>query len=341
MDFSCRYFFLLGSSGLNCTRQRDDQAEGNKTKILMLGINVTSSTFGTPRHKESFHGQNENELSLVEILRAKIGRGPDDIGAVTPEEGNPEGPMSFVVNCAGEIYILDQVNSRIQVFKDGQRIKTISIPGEAFIDIEWMPSRRVALLDNLVKKSLYVLNEDGSVYETIPLTGSNMPDPAEIIGMGCHADGVWAGLCLYLSHDIVRIADLEGNPQPFLASLPRKLSNDGKRLMKAELSGERTAIIHISQEDFNIWHNFQVNFDMPFGYIYGVWDNSQGTIYLEAYLLDEKTPTEANVAVKLSPHGKELGWIKMFVSPMPHEIYHPVWVMPDGTIYQLAMEEEA
>uniref|UniRef100_A0A7C4NZE9 6-bladed beta-propeller n=1 Tax=Thermodesulfobacterium geofontis TaxID=1295609 RepID=A0A7C4NZE9_9BACT len=93
-------------------------------------------------------------VRIFEILRAKIGSGPDEIGAITPPEANPEGPMSFALGNEGEIYILDQLNSRIQVFKNKKCIRTIPLPTEtAFLDIELLPGNKIAILDNLIKKS--------------------------------------------------------------------------------------------------------------------------------------------------------------------------------------------
>lgn len=334
-------FCFLGGFESNCTKQRNSQAEDDKAKIFISGTNEVRSSSGPSNQKEGVQEEIENEPAMVEVLRARIGLGPDDIGVITPEEANPEGPMSFTVNTEGEIYVLDQVNSRIQVFKDGERLKTISIPDQVFMDIEWMPTRRIALLDNLIKKSVYILNEDGSVYEIISLTGAGVPDPAEITGIYCHSDKKWAGLWLELNDRSLRITDLGGNPQPLRTSLPGKLSVSGRRLMKVKIAGQRLAIIQVSQEDLRTWRRFRITFAMPFGYIHGIWDDDQGQIYLAVYLFDEETPAEANIAVKLSPRGKELGRIKMFISPMPHEIYHAVRVMPEGEIYQMAMEEGA
>lgn len=54
----------------------------------------------------------------TDIVNVKFGSDPDDIGIITPKEANPEGPMSFALGDKGEIYILDQVNSRIQCFRE-------------------------------------------------------------------------------------------------------------------------------------------------------------------------------------------------------------------------------
>lgn len=41
-----------------------------------------------------------NEVKVEEVVRAKIGSGPDELGVVTPLEANPEGSMIFVISAA-------------------------------------------------------------------------------------------------------------------------------------------------------------------------------------------------------------------------------------------------
>lgn len=113
--------------------------------------------------------QAESSLKGQEVLRVRIGSGPGELGVVTPEEANPEGPMSFAVGSGGEIYVLDQTNSRIQVFKEGQLLLTIPIPGSVFIDIELLPGGLIALLDNVVDKIIIILDQTGRVVRKISL----------------------------------------------------------------------------------------------------------------------------------------------------------------------------
>jgi hypothetical protein len=54
----------------------------------------------------------------VQVVRAACGSGPDDVLNIVPHEAMPEGPMSFALGNNGEIYILDQLNLRIQVFRN-------------------------------------------------------------------------------------------------------------------------------------------------------------------------------------------------------------------------------
>ena len=46
------------------------------------------------------------KIKFFEVLKVKIGSGSDNIGVTTPQEANPEGPMSFTPSKDGKIYIL-------------------------------------------------------------------------------------------------------------------------------------------------------------------------------------------------------------------------------------------
>lgn len=108
-------------------------------------------------------------------------------GAVTPQEANPEGPMSLAVSHAGEIYVLDQLNSRIQVFKDGRWLCSIPIPGETYCDLEIMPDGRLALLDNLVRQEVIMINSRGQAEEKISLRRPEIAEPAAVTGIYCRS----------------------------------------------------------------------------------------------------------------------------------------------------------
>ncbi len=81
-----------------------------------VGLNITpisQKSSGSPVLSQNQQLQ-AGKIRRTEILRARIGVGPDEIDVSKPDEGSPEGPMSFALGKNEEIYILDQINSRIQ-----------------------------------------------------------------------------------------------------------------------------------------------------------------------------------------------------------------------------------
>ncbi len=171
--------------------------------LFFLAFLVNSSSAILPSSPQKVQGK--------EVARARIGSGQDELGVTTPEETNPEGPMSVVAGAGGEIYVLDQTNSRVQVFKAGKRIKTIPIPGETFIDLELMPDGRLALLDNLVNKQIILVNQNGQVDERISLSRAEIPQPEGISGIYCRREGPWAGLWAELENRFVLLASKAAN----------------------------------------------------------------------------------------------------------------------------------
>ncbi|GAB6184177.1 hypothetical protein [Thermodesulfovibrio hydrogeniphilus] len=308
--------------------------------LIMATTNFlyTDVTFAKSYNPEQQEKKEASKVTVKEVVRAKFGSGPNDIGIVTPPEANPEGPMSFDLGAKGEIYILDQINSRIQVFKEGKRVRTIPIPFRTFMDIDVLPNGKIVLLDNQVKKAVYFLEPDGKVINHIPLEGENVSYAPEVTGIYSIHSGDMAGVWLNLGVRSVRIASLEGKPFSERINVPGILTPDGKHLMSANRIGDITAIIYYSQEKFSIMKQYTVEFDMYVDYLLGIWSDCSGRIYLGAMLIEE--PKSSKLIVVLTSEGNELGRVELFLQKMPHEIYQPIRVSPEGDIYQMTCDKK-
>ena len=276
--------------------------------------------------------------AAVEVVRAAFGSGPEDIGIETPDEGNPEGPMSFALSREGDIYILDQVNCRIQVFRHGKRVKTMPLPAATVNDLEITPDNKIVVIDTLVKKSAYVLEPTGQVRQTIPLPGRLIPEASEITEVYARRGGKFAGIWVALEGRLVLIATLSGEPVPERVSVPGQLSLDGQRLWRAEVIGEATAVIYRSRAgSLSQWEpEWTVPFDQAIIHILGLWEDDRGRVYLGTFL--GKKGNFSNVMVIFNPEGQELQWLRLWVQEMPHEIRRSLRVGPDGAIYQLGVD---
>ena len=69
------------------------------------------------------------------VLSVGWGSGPSQLGQLTDDEASPEGPMSFLVDDDEQIWVLDQVNQRVQVFKNGSVAATLPLPYDSFTDL--------------------------------------------------------------------------------------------------------------------------------------------------------------------------------------------------------------
>ncbi|MGQ9801362.1 MAG: hypothetical protein ACUVRL_06840 [Candidatus Saccharicenans sp.] len=278
-------------------------------------------------------------LKGQEILRVRIGSGPEELGVITPEEANPEGPMSFAVGPGGEIYVLDQTNSRIQVFKDGRHLMTIPIPGAVFIYIELLPGGLIALLDDVVDKVIVILDQTGQVVRKVSLAQEEIPEPGGITGIYCRTEGLWPGLLAQADSNSILLAGPEGCPASRIMTLPGILNWSGLRLLKLEMEGDRLAAVLKLDQSFQTWKKYRASFSLPVGRIYGIWEDEYENIYLAANIFHDKK--EANEVVIFEPGGRELARISLAVSRSPHEINNPVRVTPDGSIYQLVLEDQS
>jgi len=283
--------------------------------------------------------KDRGQVTAVEVVRARFGSGPDDIGIVTPKEANPEGPVSFALGSGGNIYVLDQINSRIQVFKEGKRIRSIPIPFKTVMDIDVLPDGKIVLLDNLVKKAACFLEPGGKVIHHVPLVGENVPYAPEVEGIYTIYGSDLAGIWLDLGNRSVRVASLEGKPFSSRILVSGKLTPDGRRLLRASKLGEATVLYERSKKDrFSLWDSSTFFFNMFIDYVYGIWEDRLGRVYLGVYIVENSK--SLNLIVVLDPErNEELGRAELFVQEMPHEIHRSIRVSPDGHIFQMALDK--
>jgi hypothetical protein len=319
---------IAGEGEMEIMVSRKSALSSRVAWLMILGLLLWINLHLQSQSKHPFSGQ--------EAVRVRAGSGPDELGLITPEEANPEGPMSFVVSAAGEIYVLDQVNSRVQVFKDGRREKTIPIPGAVFSDLELLPGGLVALLDNVVDRVIVIVEESGRVIRKISLVREEIPEPGAITGIYFRPEGKWPGLLAQMDSRSILLAGPDGGPLAELMNFPGLLNWSGQCLLKIEMEGEKKASVLKSDEKFQNWTRYRAAFRLPLGRIYGVWEDKYENLYLAANCFDNKK--ETNEVIVFEPGGRELARIKLFVSGAPHEINSPVRVTPEGAIYQLAID---
>lgn len=296
------------------------------------GASSLSQGGGTPRPKE-------REVQAGEvILRATIGAGREQVGCEAPEEGAPQGPMSFAVAEDETIYVLDQVNDRIQVYRNNSWLRSLPLPSTGAVDLEVCPWGQVAVLDNLLAKALFVLDaSSGAVLHRIALEGKNVAYAPAVTSVFCRGSGPYAGLWVEVEERAVRLATAGGMPDRERISLPGTLTARGDRLVRAEISGEVTVMLFRSREKFSQWQQYPVTFASRVDHLTAVSVDAAGNAYLGAFLEDEGAV--ANVLVKLDAKGKEVRRLNLPVQQRPEEVYRSLKASPRGTVYQLLVEE--
>jgi hypothetical protein len=279
------------------------------------------------------------------VFKTPWGSGATELNHMIPEEANPEGPMSFVVDESGTIFVLDQINKRVQVFdKTGKHIKAIPIPSETCSDIDIGKFGNLFILDQWKYGAVLLIDQEGNLLKKVELIGKGIAEAGGVWEMYSRKDGLWVGYNDYL----VRLCDASGEEDKERPMIDGILCRDGKHIIKSKIIGDITVTVTRSLLGESSIDRYTVCFDIPVACINLLDMDKDGNIYLGVHLFEESLEKETpysveeshEVVVVLDSNGKEKKRIYMPVSTKVEEVRRPLCITPDGTIYQLVIEEE-
>lgn len=275
------------------------------------------------------------EVPAVEVVRAPIGSGEGDLAVIDSDEGWAHGPMSFAVSPAGEILVLDQLNSRIQVFARGARRRSIPIDGTTYVDLALSPDGGIALLDNLVKQSITLWSAAGERKGAIPLAGLFLPEPFAARGVTWVADGLWVDT----GRGWARVADRWGAPLDQRTRLDGQPSWDASRVVRAEVLGEATVEVGVKVPNRSDWRTFPVYFGELVSELLGVAVDRKRNLCVAAALGGRSRDRVEAAELRVLDHsGKPVRRIPLVVTGRAEEVRHALRVTPDGVAYHLVIE---
>jgi len=279
------------------------------------------------------------------VFTAPWGSGPGQLGRQTPEEGAPEGPMSFVVDDKGRYLVLDQVNSRIQVFEPGESPRSIALSGSTFQDLVLDGAGNRLVLDRLGRASITRLDPEGNYLGEINLIGPDIPEGGMITGMFAQEDGIWVEI---EHHRLVRVADADGNPDPDRPAVEGRFTADGGWLLTAALERlDGAAIFKQSTGGEARGQELmaRVRFSDRVSHLLTLDSDTAGRVFLAAHLvaLREVSPFDVvesrDEVVILAYDGTELGRHALPTAQGSAEQFRSIAVGPDGSISQLLLDE--
>src|SRR5688572_24569503 len=109
------------------------------------------------------------------VIDGAWGSGPGQFGRKIAEESNAEAPMSIVAGEGGELVVVDQVNLRVQRFRDGKMVSSISA-SETVQDVALGPAGKTVLLDRLADQKVQVFDADGKLINEAPIVGKGLKE---------------------------------------------------------------------------------------------------------------------------------------------------------------------
>jgi len=237
--------------------------------------------------------------------------------AYTPnvEDLEKRGPKSFTVDSEGQFYILDTIDSEIEIYDArGNSLSTISLPEDReFFDIE---------IDN--KGNIYVVNDMGETYQYFgdKLISIQTHDKARKV----------EGLFVNENKDVVlKFQDTD------------HMNLSGKQTVNRESGfkgtvNEEGVKLSSSRKTINVKYNFEAAGTYPL-----VENNGGDTFVLENEALIGKDIYVETRVGKYGPNGNLLesalaiSTKNAYAVKVPHKYIH---VTQDGNVYQLVLEED-
>ncbi len=146
--------------------------------VLVLGV-ASGGWAANPPAKKTAPQPHPHQVAFL-----PWGQGPGQAGKLIRQEGAPEGPQSFAVAANGEVFLLDQLNSRIiHLAANGSVLNHLPVPvskpecqeGAAFMDIAVGADGRIVLLDNLVDHYFIILDQAGTLRHRYDLAAFGIP----------------------------------------------------------------------------------------------------------------------------------------------------------------------
>jgi hypothetical protein len=269
------------------------------------------------------------------VVEARWGGAPGELGKRGGEESSPEGPMSFVVDEAGRVVVLDQVNSRIQVFEDGRPARVVKLPSDTFQDVAVRGDGLVAL-DRFGDETVAFIDERGEVTHQVPLRGPGIASGGEVTALAQHEDGTWVER---RHQEWVRVADRDGAPDPDRWTVAGRRAHDGGALRLARAGGERASLVHMGDDGSRpvTW----LAFDLPIWALVALETDARGRVFVGAELAEEREVAPFDVigrmvqVIVLDASGVETNRLSLPVSTGPEETFRTLRIGPDGALYQI------
>lgn len=272
-------------------------------------------------------------------LRGSWGDGPGQFGRRAAQEGSPEAPNAIAIDAAGDVVVLDQVNRRVQRFRDGRFVGAIQLPNEAAQDVVTTADGRVAVLDRLGEPSLTLFDAAGRPVRTVPLVGGPITEGGAVTGVFAAPDG------LYVEREhreLVRLTDARGEPDPARTTLWGRVSRDGVTLLRAAIADRLRGLVTVSAAARSTgamdWSR-TVGLDGLVLHLVLLDGDRRGRSYVGAAVGREVGGAITDprvIVVRFDRAGAPDGTLRLPAPPEADELFRPMAIDDEGRVFALA-----
>lgn len=307
--------------------------------VLVLGAVACQDTGSTADRRRSGAAASALQTSPAPFLEVPWGSGPGQLGHKLEAESAPEGPMSLTTDREGRLFVLDQVNQRVQVFTAGGAFaKAIPIGSDTVQDLIVLDDGTLVLLDRLRERSLTYLSPSGEVRARVELTGHGIAEGGGVSGLWAFGESVWVEV---EGQALVQVADLAGRPDPDRLAYDGRPSRRDGALWRLSLpeKPEKTATLRRLSRAGKVLGSRALSFELPIRHLTAQETDRAGRLFLAAHLEErdggDRVVEERESLQVLSPEGKRLAKVDFEATAGPEEQFKTITVSPEGVVHHL------
>ena len=273
-------------------------------------------------------------------LDARWGNGAAELGHKLGEEA-PEGPMSLAAGKKGDLWVLDQVNGRIQHFDAAGKLLGSIAVADTTQDLALGPHGEIYTLDRLGKSEVVAYDAAGHATARDAVVGGSIDEGGAVTGLFVDEDGVY----LEREHnDAVRIAGGDGQfdaERPIVAGRP---SRDGSAFVRAAIGGRGslTASVTVFGRDGKQRWQKPISFPHAVLHLVLIDTDRRGHLFVGAEVADESHEPPHGlmnleiVVLRLGlADGAAMGALELAASTRPEEMLRELTVTDDGDVVQM------
>lgn len=278
------------------------------------------------------------------VMTGKWGGQPGEFGRLPADESNPEAPMALIAGRGNELYVVDQVNQRVQKIVDGKVVATIPA-SETVQDVAVTADGKTVLLDRLSDQKVQVFDANGKLINEAPITGKGLEQGGQATGVFADSEGIW----VENEHaSSVRVADPNGNADEERPEIPGRPTRDGRAIITAAITDRASGVFVVTgfeRQSFEVLWSTSVQVPMPILHLLALESDMSSNAYVAADVGREGAEEpyaivdERIFVVRISNTGEITGMIEIPASATGDEMVRPITVGADGAVYAMTPGE--